>query len=1138
MTRPKDRLQKVIVIGATPAGIAAVNKLGELGLSVTLVDGDADLNQKLADNQWRLSSGVPFNFAHRPGIIRILRNPRIHCLLPARVETIKHNPQGFSVTLTREPTFVDPRRCTLCGRCVEVCPVREDNGAAALQFHGRFSLPGRPVIDKRRTPLCRENCPLGVNAQGYVALAKAGRYAEALALIRQNNILPGICGRICTHPCETACRRGELDEAVSIRAIKRFLSDWEVKNETVVNPPTQPFIRKESFAVIGSGPAGLAAAAQLARHGCRATVFDREAEAGGLLRYGIGAHRLPRQILNNEIAYIQKMGVIFNLSHPVDLNNDLQKLQAQFDGVIVASGTWRDRKLGVAGETLEGVLGCLEFLSRYYRKEITQFSGHAAVIGDGNAAFDLARTLVRLGATVTLVSWFEKEKIPADREEVTAAEDEGVTIIDRLQVMSFEGREGRLTALRGLPTKPGPPDANGIAWPVPIPDAAPVTLTIDHAFVAIGQCAPPLEPGALQIGSHGYIAVDEAWRTPLPWVYGTGDAVSGPSSVVQAMARGKAAADQVLMDICHLPDIATPCQRPMERDFPAIAADRTIQHRTPMPEMQPAIRKQSDAEVAMGLTESQVAYEATRCLQCGVCAECLQCVDACGEIGAIRHQDGAQSLVEQAGVVIIADPQMAPAVRGDDIVRAYGPATAKVDVHAMILRGFAAAAQAMVMLSVPGAMPKGRGVSFYQPDTALPEADRIGVFVCKCNSSLGWLDEMDDFIQALKEVRGVVYAESITAACVPEGATGIIRTVRDRGINRIVLGACVCCSLNFVCSACTDQRSRLKHQLFTATGIGRSMVVTRNIRGEALSLLSKDPARALTKFKGLLTRSINNSRRLKPFSTPSRNYNFAAAVIGQSQAALYSALTLARTGMDVFLFADQPGPEAGVEAHGNIHWFEGAIVKQISGTLGDFTLEVQSGALDQRIHVGAVILGEASRKRIGYVHQKGLPPRRIACAMQRKAVLDIPFFHPGMTSISGLFLANPPGIAISNRQKGEAAAVLAAAVMPRDPRKSKGFTVVVDKPMCRGCGRCVDVCPYQAVSLRPNISGAWYAFVDAAFCKGCGNCISVCPSNAVDSPYRDQVFYERMLEDILMPEGRMPENELPPRLSGVGMETI
>ncbi len=317
MKRAKDRLQRVIVIGATPAGIAAVNKLGELGISVTLVERDADLNAKLSADAWRLASGVAFNHAHRPGLLRIFRNPRIACVLPASVETIKHNAQGFSVALTRQPTFVDSQRCTLCGRCLQVCPVADDAAAPAIDSGGRFALPGRPVIDKRQPPLCRENCPLGVNAQGYVALARAGRYAQALALIREENILPGICGRVCTHPCETACRRGQVDEAVSIRAIKRFLSDWEASGGRIPRPPAPPVRRSQRFAVIGSGPAGLAAAAQLARHGCQVTVYEAQPGAGGLLRYGIGAHRLPRAILDNELAYIAAMGVDFALSHPV-----------------------------------------------------------------------------------------------------------------------------------------------------------------------------------------------------------------------------------------------------------------------------------------------------------------------------------------------------------------------------------------------------------------------------------------------------------------------------------------------------------------------------------------------------------------------------------------------------------------------------------------------------------------------------------------------------------------------------------------------------------------------------------------------------------------------------------------------------
>ncbi len=1116
MTRPKDRLHKVIVIGATPSGITAVNKLGELGIPVTLVDDAADLDQKLAKEEWRLGSGIPFNYAHRPGLIRILRNSRIRCVLPARVDSIRHDPQGFAVTLTRQQTFVDPERCILCGRCASVCPVDLGEGQKAVKFSGRFSLPGRPVIDKRRQPLCRENCPLGVNAQGYMALTRAGKYAEALTLIREENILPGICGRICTHPCEDACRREQVDDAVSIRAVKRFLADYEARHPERIKVPVLREKRTETFAVIGSGPAGLAAAAQLARFGCRVRIYEKEEKAGGLLRYGIGSHRLPRAILDAELAYVQQMGVEFVLSHPVDLAGDLAAIRNEVDGVLITTGSWRDRKLGVEGEELAGVEGCLAFLNRFYREAITSLKETVAVIGDGNAAFDLARTLARLGARVTLISWFEQDQIPADSEEIKGALEEGVAIIDRTRIVAFEGDNGHFRRLRCRPTQPGETDANGIAWPVLVKDGQPFTLDFDRVFVAIGQVAPELPAGGLQVNSSGYITVGEGFRTNLSAIYAAGDGVVGPSTVVKAMAQGKHAADQMLFDICKIETGANRSRRSEHKDFPEIGAHIPVCNRTPMPEKRSVTRKENFEEVALGLPESDALYESQRCLQCGICAECLQCVEVCQAIGAVRHGEAEQTTVEHAGVVIVADPRIAPAVRGDDVIRAYGSESAKVDVYAMIMRGFAAAAQAMVLLGDALPIQKGHGVSFLPPDPTVSEPKRIGAFVCNCNQSLGWSDELDRHVNDLYGLKDVVHAEVLSSACVPEGIAAIIKTVRDKGINRIVLGSCVCCSLDLACSACTDQRSRLKHALFTATGISRAMVVTRNIRGEALSLLQKDPDQAALKFKGLLVRSIKSTRSLKIFSSPVRNYNFAAAVVGESEAAIQSAVTLARTGMDVFMFTSTERPPEAILPYSNIHCFQKANVAGISGTLGDFKLDVRTADLAQQIHVGTVVLGESARNRIGYARQDGMPNRDVFCTMQKQGVAGIPQFYPGMTSISGLFLANPPGIRISSKLKGDAAAVLAAAVMPRGPRKSKGYTVAVDQERCRGCGRCADVCPYQAVTLRQNGMDGYQAWVDEAFCKGCGNCASVCPSGAADSPYRNQVFFEQTLEEILI----------------------
>jgi heterodisulfide reductase subunit A-like polyferredoxin len=225
MKIPKERLQKVCIIGATPAGIAATNKLGEMGIQVTLIEEAPDINAKLSSDTWRMPSGVGFNYALRPGLLRISTNPRIRLILPASVKSIKNTPQGFSIRYKKKASYIDADKCTLCGLCSETCPAIGPDGEKALKFEGRYAIPGRPFIDKRKTPLCQANCPLGVNVQGYMALARAGKYEEALELIRQDNVLPAICGRICTHPCEAACRRNDLDQPLAIRDVKRFIAD-------------------------------------------------------------------------------------------------------------------------------------------------------------------------------------------------------------------------------------------------------------------------------------------------------------------------------------------------------------------------------------------------------------------------------------------------------------------------------------------------------------------------------------------------------------------------------------------------------------------------------------------------------------------------------------------------------------------------------------------------------------------------------------------------------------------------------------------------------------------------------------------------------------------------------------------------
>ena len=388
---------------------------------MTLVDRESDLDRKLSRDEWKFASGLGLNYRAptRPHPPAQKPHDSLHPAGP-RSEPSSTRPRASVSRSRRKPPFVDPERCTLCGRCEAVCPVTTPQGTKPIDYPGRKALPGRPAIDKRRQPLCQAHCPLGVNAQGYIALTRAGRYQEALDLVRQENVLPAICGRVCTHPCEADCRRGLLDEPVDIRNIKRFLADHEAPSGRSI--PSQTPSRKEKVAVIGSrarqdlrrrltwpvrGTGSRSLRKRSSPEGSSVTESGptgfREKSSTGTCntsRAWASSSRLPSDQTSRGPRQAKTGIRCRNLGR-----RGLDRPQA-----------WRSRR------GPEGVEGCIAFLNRLYRGEIHELKENVAVIGDGNSAFDLARALVRIGARVTLLSWFPEEIIPAAEDEVRGAE--------------------------------------------------------------------------------------------------------------------------------------------------------------------------------------------------------------------------------------------------------------------------------------------------------------------------------------------------------------------------------------------------------------------------------------------------------------------------------------------------------------------------------------------------------------------------------------------------------------------------------------------------------------------------------------------------------------------------------------------
>ncbi len=464
---------------------------------------------------------------------------------------------------------------------------------------------------------CENTCPANVNVPGYLSLIAAGRFKDAYKLIRQENPFPAVCGRICTRPCESKCRRRTVDEAVAICDLKRFVADYAMRNEKVSSKDVVFQKNGKKVAIIGAGASGLTCAHYLARLGYAVDVFESHDTAGGVLVYGIPDYRLPKDVLAREIKYIEDEGVKIRLNTEVG-KEKFKELRKKYDSIYIATGTNLPQKINVQGEDMPGVIHGIKFLEQVNMGEKVEVGAKVVVIGGGNTAIDSARTALRLGAEkVTILYRRAKSMMPANEEEIKEALEEGIELIELSAPVRFvAGEDGKLCKVECSNMDLCDFDASGRRRSVPVEGSC-FMIEADTAIPAVSQYAdfPFIGKDEIGLTPWGTFVVEgDTQMTTMEGVFAGGDVTRGPDTVISAIADGKKAAvaiDKYLGGKGKL-NKGEPIEIPKITDEDEVVAHR----RFPYEKLDPKTRKDSFEEVVMGYHKLNAMAEAMRCLHC------------------------------------------------------------------------------------------------------------------------------------------------------------------------------------------------------------------------------------------------------------------------------------------------------------------------------------------------------------------------------------------------------------------------------------------------------------------------------------------------------------------------------------------
>ncbi|MBE0480841.1 MAG: FAD-dependent oxidoreductase [Dehalococcoidia bacterium] len=1131
--------RRVAVIGDSISAAEAALTLAEMGVEVSLVVSTPALDLAQISDRVRDPQDV---LRIWPLLLRASRHPHVTLHTNSEVKSVTGKLGRFTIRGVRKPRYVREDLCTSCGLCAESCSVQvpfvqDGRRMSHAAIHAPISdlkktVPSAFYIEKTGISPCRAACPLGINVQGFVSLLSKGKTEEALALINEAAPLAGILGRVCTHPCEEDCKRSEIDSPVFIRALHRFAADNSPGIHYRAKAPLKS--RKEKVAIVGSGPAGLTAAWELARRGYHATIFESHAVIGGMIATGVPRFRLPREVRDREVEAIKSLGVDMQTGVRVGRDVTISDLRERgYRSFFIAIGAHENNKLNIPGEELDGVVDSVSLLFALNLK-FGSVGQNVVVIGGGNSAVDSARTVKRRGkGNVRILYRRTEAEMTAVKEEVEEAIREGITIEYLTAPVEILGDGSNVTGIRCVRMTLGDVGADGRRQADPIPGSE-FILDADHVVAAIGQYPNSLDLNIrwLEIDSESStIKVDPlTLETNIPGIFSGGDCVTGPNNVVEAVASGLRAAESIDR---YLRGRDLRKGRTLERPEPVQVDVRereaSYYKRARMTGIPYTKRMGSFEETTLGLPPEIAFREATRCLNCALCSECKECERACQQ-DAVFHKNVQDPVEIQAALVLNFIPAGAEM---PSYLPWRSPHSLRSGIHTVEedegrnLEDELALASSIAMRAATGimrnkeaaeaapVMPLEKFEPKLEPQgTPRRGRDRIGVVLCNCGGSISSVVDFNKLSNEALQVPDVCIVRETSQACSEEGAKRIALDAEGWNLDKVVVAACRCCGFDQICFSCTDRRVMCQQNL--SLNMNSRYVEFANIREQCARVHAEDPDEATAKAVRIVSSAIARARAAQTAATRESPIKEEVLVIGSGIRGLSAAVSLLAQGYRVSIVSGGSARRAaGInrlymkDRAALVKRLEGKnfsinktpAVLEVDGPPGCYQVALKYPSETKMLEAGAIILDigkQAGQTRPG---APSIPAESLLGNIISRQALHS---HSAASVMNEFTRRNTAGIFVmwpdeyesieQQKLKGEAVAARASMFMGRGTVTPLTAAVTINEKLCRGCGDCAAICPY--ITMK-SCEGDLRACVDRALCLGCGACVSVCPTGAI-----------------------------------------